>query len=39
MYLWGVAVLDLDSHPNHNKGLDLRTLRWSKDPSNRSKIT
>ena len=22
MYLWGVAVLELDSHPNHNKRPD-----------------
>ncbi len=22
MYLWGVAVLELDSHPEHNKGPD-----------------
>ncbi len=26
IFLWGVAVLKLDSHPDHNKGLDLRTL-------------
>ncbi len=22
MYLWGVAVLEHDSHPDHNKGPD-----------------
>ena len=26
MNLWGVAVLELDSHPDHNKGTDSRTL-------------
>ncbi len=36
MYLWGVAVLELDSYPEHNKGPDPHTLRWSKDPSHRS---
>ncbi len=30
MFLLGVTVLELDGHPNdHNKGLDLRTLRLS----------
>ena len=28
--LWGVSVLELDSHPEHNKGPDPRTLRYSK---------
>ncbi len=23
MYLWGVVVLELDSHPEYNKGPDL----------------
>ena len=36
MHLWGVAVLELDSYSDHNKGLDPSTLPWSKDPSNRS---
>ena len=27
--LWGVSVLELDSHPEHNKGPDPRTLRMS----------
>ena len=31
MILWGVAVLELDSHTNQNKGLDLRTLHKSLD--------
>ncbi len=25
MYLWGVAVLELDSHPDHNKGPEPHT--------------
>ncbi len=33
MNLWGVAVLELDSRPDHNKGPDQRTLHLSKDPS------
>ncbi len=36
MYLWGVAVLELDSHPHHNNGPAPRTLRWYTDLSNRS---
>ncbi len=32
-FLWGVAVLELESHPNHKKGPDPRNLRWPKDPS------
>ena len=24
-FLWGVAVFELDSHPDHNKGPDLRS--------------
>ena len=35
MNLWGVAVLGLDSHPDHNKGPDQRIMRLSKDPSHR----
>ena len=35
MYLWGVAVLQLDRHPDNNKGPDPHTLRWSTDPSHR----
>ena len=31
MYLWGVAILELDSHPDHNKGPDQRTMRSSKE--------
>ncbi len=27
MFLWGVALLVLDNHPDHNKGPDQRTLR------------
>ncbi len=38
MYLWGVAVLELDSHPDQKKGPGQRTFRWSKDPSHRSEI-
>ncbi len=26
MNLWGVAVLELDSHPDHNKGPDYAPL-------------
>ena len=26
MFLWDVAVLELDIHPEHNKGPDPRTL-------------
>ncbi len=33
MFLQGVAVLELDSHPDNNKGPDPRTLRQSSDPS------
>ena len=37
MNLWGVAVLELDSHPDHKQqGTRPRTLRLSKDPSHRS---
>ena len=36
MYLWGVAVLELDSNFDLNKGPDPHTLRWSTDPSHRS---
>ena len=32
MFLWGVAVLELDSHPDHYKGPDTRTLHMCKDP-------
>ncbi len=38
MNLWGVAVLELDSQPGHNKGSDPRTLRLSIDQSHRSLI-
>ncbi len=34
MFLWGVVVLyihDHDSHPDHNKGPDQRTLHMSYD--------
>ena len=31
MFLCGVAVLELDSHPDQNNGPDQRTLRWSTD--------
>ncbi len=27
LFLWGVAVLQLDSHPDQNKGPEPRTLR------------
>ena len=33
MFLWGVAVLELDSHPDQNKGPEPRTLRKSQDQS------
>ena len=33
LYLWVVAVLELDSHPDHYKGPDQCTLRLSKDLS------
>ncbi len=33
---YGVAVLELESHPVNNKGPDPRTLHWSTDPSHRS---
>ena len=26
MIIWGVVVLELDSHPDHNKGTDPRNL-------------
>ena len=29
MHLWGVVVLELDSHPEHNKVTDPRTLRMT----------
>ncbi len=29
IFLGGVAILELDSDPDHNKGLDPRTLRMS----------
>ncbi len=35
MNLLGVAVLELDSYPDHNKGPDPCNLRWSIDPSYR----
>ncbi len=38
MFLWCVAVLELGSHPDHNKEPGSRTLCWFKDPSNRSLI-
>ena len=27
--LWSVVLLELDNHPDHNNGPDLRTLRKS----------
>ena len=38
MSLRGVAVLEPEGLHGHKKGPDLRTLRWSKEPSHRSKI-
>ncbi len=32
MFLWGVAVHELDSHPDHYKGPEPRTLCMSLDP-------
>ncbi len=32
MFLWGVAVLELDSHPYPNKGQDLGHIPF-KDPN------
>ena len=29
MFLWGVAVLAINSHPDPKKGPDLRALRMS----------
>ena len=31
MYLWGVAVLEHNSHTEHNKGLDPRNNLWLND--------
>ena len=36
MYVLVVAGLELDSHPDHKKGPDLRTLCWSINPSHKS---
>ncbi len=33
MFYRGVPVLVFDSHPDHNKGPNLRTMRMSQDPS------
>ncbi len=33
MHLGCIAVIELDSYPEHNKGQEPSTLRWSKDPS------
>ncbi len=27
IFLWGVMVLELDSHPDHNKGPDLEVMK------------
>ncbi len=35
MYLWDVLVLELDSHHDHNKGAEPRTLYWSEEQSRR----
>ncbi len=31
MNLWCIPVLELDSHPDHNKGSDLCVFFWSLD--------
>ncbi len=33
MFLLGVAVLELNSHPGHIKGPDPLTLQWLQDSS------
>ena len=30
LFLWGVAVLELDSHPDHNKGYGLAPALFQK---------